>query len=511
MTSIAVPKQPSLDFPRLIQAGMGARISGALLANTTSRLGALGVVSSVGLRHIIVDEIRAGNPESIEIGLTFPVARYIDELMQFAPGGKKNSCRAPMDDPNPLKSDLPKRLSTICSFIEVARAKRGHGGVVGINVMWKAALTALPSIYGAMLAGVDALLCGAGVPMELPDIARHIRDNSDLEYSPLQGTGTHVSLKIAQDDTTRILGRFTPPRMIPILSNFAFPKRIMNVWDREYNGAKPSAFVLENHAAGGHNAPPRNKVSFADEDELVSYFAKVRDLGVPVYVAGCGSTRREFLDWIDRGAYGMQVGSRFALCEESGLRMDLKQAVIRQNAAGGADVLTSDRLSSTGYPFKYVSMPETLSDNGVYMARKRICNKGYLMQSHFTTTADGSVKETLICAAMPQEQYVKLGGNPEDTVDRRCLCNALLATAGLGDPNEPAIVTLGLEGSKVQTLLTARQVTEDILTPSYVRLAQRRLCPVIEADSIRPEGLEPPAISSDDRCSDQLSYERVLV
>jgi NAD(P)H-dependent flavin oxidoreductase YrpB (nitropropane dioxygenase family) len=366
-------------------------------------------------------------------------------------------------------------LSTICAFIEVARAKQGHLGKVGINVMWKCSLTVLSSIYGAMLAGVDALLCGAGVPMELPDIVRRIRENRDLEYSPLHGTDTHVRLKLAGDESVSALARFPIPKLIPILSNFAFPKRIMDIWCREYDGARPFAFVLENHAAGGHNAPPRNRVSYGEADEVNNYFDKVRDLGIPVYVAGAGSTREDMLRWIERGAYGLQVGSRFALCRESGMRSDLRRQIIRRNARGDGEVGTSLTQSSTGYPFKYFRMPGTLSDQPVYEARKRVCNKGYLVHSHFTTRPDGSVHEAYICPAMPIEQYERLGGVAQDAQGRVCLCNCLLATAGLGDPGEPPLITLGENGTQTENDLSARDVVEDLLTPAFVAAMEQRL------------------------------------
>lgn len=471
---IGFPDAAGDTLPRLIQAGMGVRISSARLANVTSRLGALGVVSSVGLRHIVIEEIRSGDRNLIEIAKTFPVQRYVEELLAYAPGGEKHRGPIPMDLPGP-KGELPKRLSAICTYVEVKRAKQGHNGKVGVNVMWKCSLTVLPAIYGAMLAGADALLCGAGVPMELPDIVRRMREGVDLEYLPLNGTSTHVRLAISEDGTADFLSRVKVPKLIPILSNFAFPKRMVDIWQREYGGMRPDAFVLENHEAGGHNAPPRNKVSFGEQDDLETYFEKVRDLGVPVYVAGDGCTREQFVNWVDRGAYGIQVGSRFALCRESGMRDDLRETVIARNAAKKTEVATSNRLSPTGYPFKHAHVPGTLSDQDVYESRKRICNKGYLLQSHFTPQEDGTQKETYICPAMPEKQFAKLGGSACDLKDRVCLCNALFATAGFGDPAEAALITLGRVGATVTQLYSAREILEDLLTPEYVECMERKL------------------------------------
>ncbi|HSV74635.1 MAG TPA: hypothetical protein VLH79_12825 [Chthonomonadales bacterium] len=467
-------------MPRLIQAGMGAHISCARLANITSRLGALGVVSGVGLRHIVGEQVRAGDADAIDLASRFPIKRYVEDLLSYAPGGSRHRQPIPIDHPDPQRAAFPRRLSTICAYVEVMRARKGHRGKVGINVMWKCALTVLPTIYGAALAGADALLCGAGVPMELPDILRRVQTSKDMEYRPLTGTGTNVRLEIAQDDAARVFSEVPLPRAIPILSNFAFPKRMLDVWEREQEGQRPFAFVLENHAAGGHNAPPRDRAGFTERDNIDRYFDKVVALGVPVYVAGAfatGGTREDLLHWIGRGAYGIQVGSRFALCADSGLSPALRDAVIVANREGGARIATDLGVSPTGYPFKTVAVPGSLTDPAVYGARKRICNRGYLLQSLFATLPDGTIVERYVCPAMPEEQYVRLGGDAADTVNRVCLCNALLSTAGIGGDGEMPMVTLGEAGSSVTSLLTARQVMEDILTPEAVAAAERDLAP----------------------------------
>lgn len=465
-------------MPRLIQAGMGVHISCAALARATSRLGALGVVSGVGMRHIVAEQVRAGDEEAIETARRFPLPAYVEELLSFAPGGSRHRTPVPMDHTSPARSAFPRRLSVIGAYVEVMRARQGHRGKVGVNVMWKCALTVLPTLYGAMLAGADALLCGAGVPMELPDIVAQLRAGEDLAYRPLTGTGTNVALEVARDGSAELLRSMPPPRLMPILSNYAFPRRILDVWGREHDGARPFAFVLENHTAGGHNAPPRNKSAFSSADDIDGYFEKVVATGVPVYVAGSfehGGSRRDLEHWMGRGAYGIQVGSRFALCDESGMRRDLKDRVIEGNVAGETELATDNRLSPTGYPFKRVSLPGTLTDESVYRSRRRICNRGYLLQSHTVQQADGSEREVYICPAMPEKQYERLGGNVEDTRDRVCLCNALLSTAGFHTDTEQPLVTLGVSGTQVVERASARQVVEDILTPEYVAQMEAEL------------------------------------
>lgn len=454
------------DMPRLIQAGMGIHVSSATLANTTARNGALGVVSHVALRHIVVEEVRRGDATAIALAKEFPLRCYAEELLAFAPGGEWHKKAVPLDLPDPKKSELPKRLSTIGAFVEVKRAKLGHSGKVGINVMWKCALTVLPSIYGAMLAGVDALLCGAGIPMELPDIIRRIRAGEDLEYTPLHGTGCPVSLKIAADRPAEHLAAFPEPKMMPILSSFPLAKRMLDVWTREY-GTRPFAFVLENHAAGGHNAPPRNKTEYAEADELTGYFDKVVALGVPVYVAGAfaeGGSRNDYLYWRERGAYGLQVGSRFALCDESGMRRDIKDAVLANNAGHG-ELRTEFGVSPTGYPFKVLPLAGSVGDPAVQQERHRICNKGYLMHAELVEK-NGAEELVYRCPAMPARQFEKLGGDPSETEGRICLCNSLLATAGFDADKEAPLITLGVSGTRITERHSAQEIIEEILGPS---------------------------------------------
>lgn len=444
-------------MPRLIQAGMGIHVSSARLANETARHGALGVVSHVALRHIIVEEVRRGDETALALAKEFPIPCYAEELLAFAPGGAWHKKPVPLDLPDPQKSELPKRLSTIAAFVEVKRAKLGHHGKVGINVMWKCSLTVLPSIYGAMLAGVDALLCGAGIPMELPDIVARIQAGQSLEYTPLNGTGTPVSLTVERRCETQ-------PWLMPILSSYPLAKRLFDVWTREY-GIRPSAFVLENHAAGGHNAPPRNKTDYAEADELTSYVDKVLTLGVPVYVAGAfaeGGSRADYLYWRERGAYGLQVGSRFALCDESGMRRDIKDQVLAYNAQDG-ELRTEFGISPTGYPFKVLPLAGSVVDPAVYPNRHRICNKGYLMHAETATNKDGQDELVYRCPAMPARQYEKLGGDSSETGSRICLCNSLLSTAGFDSEIEPPLITLGQSGTRITERHTAREIIEEIL------------------------------------------------
>ena len=70
-------------------------------------------------------------------------------------------------------------LTVVANFVEVFLAKEGHDGVVGVNYLEKIQMTTPAAAYGAMLAGVDAVLMGAGIPAHIPamldDLAAVIR------------------------------------------------------------------------------------------------------------------------------------------------------------------------------------------------------------------------------------------------------------------------------------------------------------------------------------------------
>ena len=79
----------------------------------------------------------------------------------------------------PLKADR-NGLIVLANFVEVFLAKEGHDGVVGINYLEKIQLPTLPSLYGAMLAKVDVVLMGAGIPIEIPAVLDRLTEHLDV-------------------------------------------------------------------------------------------------------------------------------------------------------------------------------------------------------------------------------------------------------------------------------------------------------------------------------------------
>src|SRR5690349_3547232 len=168
--------------PRIIQGGMGVAVSAWPLARAVSLTGQLGVVSGTALELVCARRLQLGDPGGhVRRALAhFPVPGVAERILKayFVPGGK--AAGAPFR-PVPRFTLRPARalqeLTVAANFVEVFLAKQGHGGLVGINYLRKIELPLPFACYGAMLAGVDHVLVGAGSPAELPGLldrlARH--------------------------------------------------------------------------------------------------------------------------------------------------------------------------------------------------------------------------------------------------------------------------------------------------------------------------------------------------
>jgi len=209
-------------------------------------------------------------------------------------------------------------------------------------------------------------------------------------------------------------------------------------------------FVVEGETAGGHNAPPRGPLQLSARGEPVygprdvPELDKIRALGLPFWLAGSYGQPGRLAEAIRLGAAGIQVGTAFAFCEESGISPGLKQRALQLSREGTLRVFTDPVASPTGFPFKVLEVGGTLSEAAQYEARTRICDLGYLR--HPYRKPDGTLGYR--CPAEPVEDYLKKGGTLADTRGRKCVCNGLGATVGIGqirsgpDP-ELALMTAG--------------------------------------------------------------------
>jgi nitronate monooxygenase len=131
---------------------------------------------------------------------------------------------------------------------------------------------------------------------------------------------------------------------------------------------------------------------------------------------------------LEAGGTGVQVGTLFAYCDESGVSAEHKERVLLQSNDHPVDVLTDFRASPTGFPFKVVQLEGTISSDPVYQARERVCDLGYLRTAYRMEGGRLGYR----CPAEPVDTYVKKGGELEETIGRKCLCNALMADIGYG-------------------------------------------------------------------------------
>ena len=209
-------------------------------------------------------------------------------------------------------------------------------------------------------------------------------------------------------------------------------------------------FVIEGPLAGGHNAPPRGQLQltadgqpiYGPRDEV--NLEVMRKTGLPFWLGGAYGSAQGLRSALADGAAGVQVGTAFALCVESGLTADVRLALIRRALSGGAKVFTDPVVSPTGFPFKVAKLEGTLSETSVYEKRRKCCDLGYLRENYLKE--DGTIGYR--CPAESEAAYVAKGGKLEDTIGRKCVCNGLFGNIGLGQimpdgTREPGIVTLG--------------------------------------------------------------------
>lgn len=452
------------SLPTVIQGGMGIAVSGWRLARAVSRTGQLGVVSGTALDSVLARRLQAGDPGgNVRRALThFPIPGVADRILDryFIAGGKPEA-KPYRANPNPMlrPSRLLQDLLVASNFVEVFLAKEGHDNPVGINYLEKIQLPTLPSIFGAMLAGVSWILMGAGIPRTIPGILDRLAagEPAELEVNVL-GTGRRDDV-VTQFDPKAYAGgqelEISRPNFAAIVSSAT----LATMLTRKSTG-KVDGFVVEGFSAGGHNAPPRGKMQLTPDGQPIygerdiPDIEAIRSLGLPFWLAGSCARPELVADAVRRGATGVQVGTAFAYCEESDLDPRLKKSVLAASRAGTARVFTDPVASPAGFPFKVVQLDESLSNESNYRARTRVCDLGYLR--HAYEKEDGTIGWR--CPAEPEEDYLRKGGDLEDTKGRKCICNALMANISLGQVQkdgrpEGALVTSGDEVADVARLL----------------------------------------------------------
>jgi NAD(P)H-dependent flavin oxidoreductase YrpB (nitropropane dioxygenase family) len=450
-------------LPVVIQGGMGVAVSSWQLARAVSQTGQLGVVSGTALDVVIARRLQDGDVgghvrRALE---SFPVPAMAQRMMSryFLEGG-----RAPGQPYHPvpkLSMQTPVaglELSVVANYAEVWLAKEGHDGLVGINFLEKVQMATPSAAYGAMLAGVDYVLMGAGIPAEIPQLLDRLALHDPCSLD-LHVDGATIAYSVGLDPQALTGGGLAPlrrPMFLAIVS-----AHVLAAYLARQDATRPDGFVVEGPRAGGHNAPARGRPVLDDDGQPVfgprddADLAKVAAVGLPFWLAGGYSTAAHVTQALSVGAAGVQVGTLFALCEESGLDPAIRQEMLTELGAGELIVRTDPRASPTGFPFKVATLKQTMSEAEEYAARPRLCDLSYLRVPFEREPGNLGYR----CPAEPVNMYVRKGGDIADTVGRKCLCNGLTAGIGLGQSrrdgySEVPIVTLGADLDGVARMLS---------------------------------------------------------
>lgn len=434
------------SYPLIIQGGMGIAVSSYHLAKAVSMAGQLGVVSGTAIDAVMAMRLHYGDIlGNVRRSLNnFPVKEIGQQMIdKFYKTNNKIKQMFKFTMPSLNMSQEKENEIVTANFSEIFLAKEGHKGIVGINFLEKIQFPNLAGIYGALLAGIDYIIMGAGIPKEIPAVIEKLTRHEKVEYT-CNVENAKEPKKMVFDPSRFGLSnlKLKCPKFLAIISSNILAATLM-----KKSPVSPDGFIIEGHQAGGHNAPPRVSGVFNEngeplygEKDIVD-LEKLKELNVPFWLAGSYGTKEGLKKALAAGAAGIQAGTVFAFTKEAGFTDDIKQKVISSDSI---NIKTDPLASPTGFPFKVADIAGSLSDNEIYNKRQRVCNLGYLRTAY--EKDDGSIGYR--CAAEPVEMYVKKGGREENTRGRKCLCNALMAAAGFpltcksGEEEKP-LITMG--------------------------------------------------------------------
>jgi nitronate monooxygenase len=274
---------------------MGVGVSAHRLAGAVAGLGAIGTIASVDLRRLHPD------------------------LMERTARSKEFSgpeLKASINDAN---------LTALDREIRAAKAVAGGKGMVAVNVM-RAVSEYVAYVKQACASGVDAIVMGAGLPLDLPELAADYPDVA----------------------------------LIPILSDIRGIALVVKKWLRK--GRLPDAIVIEHpRYAGGHlgAAKPEDitDTRFDFDTVLPGAIAALKEMGVapeqvPLIPAGGINSHEKVARMFELGAAAVQLGTPFAVTEEGDAHPNFKRVLADARAE---DIVTF--MSVAGLPARAVRTP----------------------------------------------------------------------------------------------------------------------------------------------------------
>lgn len=276
----------------IVQGGMGVGVSAHRLAGSVAALGGVGTLSSVDLR------------------------RHHPDLMERTRGlGVGEAAKQAIDAAN---------LEAIDREVAAARRRSGGRGLLAMNVM-RAVSEYAASVKRALEAGIDAIVVGAGLPLDLPDLA--------------------------QDHPDALL--------IPILSDSRGVQLIVKKWERKKR--LPDAIVIEHpRLAGGHLGAAKitdlHDPRFDFERVLPETREFLRKAGIereiPLIAAGGIRSHADIVRVQSLGASAVQLGTPFAVTEEGDAHPEFKRVLAQ---AREEDMV--EFTSVAGLPARAVATP----------------------------------------------------------------------------------------------------------------------------------------------------------
>jgi len=235
----------------IVQGGMGVGVSAHRLAGHVAREGALGTIASVDLR------------------------RHHPDLMARTRGVRDG---AAIDAAN---------FEALEREIEAARRIAQGRGMIAVNVM-RAVSAYAGYVRKACECGVDAIVMGAGLPLDLPDLAAGFPDIA----------------------------------LIPILSDARGIQLVIRKWARKHR--LPDAIVIEHPRYAGGHLGAASVEDLADPrfdferviPETLAFLDREGIARIPLIAAGGINSHARIVELIGLGASGVQLGTAFAVTEE---------------------------------------------------------------------------------------------------------------------------------------------------------------------------------------------------
>jgi nitronate monooxygenase len=342
----------------IIQGGMGVGVSLSPLAGAVAQEGGVGIVSSAALDRVI---------------------------------SKRNG----------------KKCSAYEAAYEEISLSKANGGFAGINIMVALLQTYDATVEGAIDAGADFIISGAGLPMRLPLIKK-------------------------PGETA----------LIPIVSSPRALELICKKWERA--GYRPDAVVLEGPLAGGHLGFKFDEL-YLESNRLENLLPPVKEMaekygGFPVIVAGGIYDHGDIVRFLKMGADGVQMGTRFLVARESSATDTYKQAVI--DARKEDIVVAHNPGSPSGLPFMVIKQ-SGMYQSALSRKRKPLCNKGYMLRPD-----RNGVFNQCDCRLENSSSF--------------CICNGLLSSAGYNPDQEEPLYTVGANGYRIDSLTTVKELMAEL-------------------------------------------------